>query len=75
MKKVEAFLTEDGKLFQTEDSAEKHEHDLESNRFIKKMVYSLYYEGISEDELIDRLLEAYDRGLITVNLEKDPKQW
>ena len=60
MKKVEAFLSEDGKLFQTEDSAEKHEHDLKSNRFISRMVNSFYYKGISEDELIDKLLEAHD---------------
>lgn len=75
MKKVEAFLTEDGKLFLTEDSAEKHENDLRSNRFISRMVSSLYYGGISEDALIDRLLEAHSLGLITVNVEKDPDQW
>jgi hypothetical protein len=70
MIETKAFLTDDGRLFRTEKEALDYEVDRDKSILLTELVQRIYYRGICEDELRDKLQEAVNLGLIAIHIDR-----
>jgi hypothetical protein len=57
MKKVEAFQTEDGKLFTDKGEAEKHQKDINLINALQAFTHKHCFSGMSSDDVYDILYD------------------
>ncbi len=68
MNKIEAWKTDDGKVFESECDAEIHEIQLIERKRVEQIVQSFYYSGITKNDLVEEILENLD-DLLTAKKE------
>ena len=58
MKKITAFQTDDGKIFDDEDEAVDHEAETDMRKAVTELVDSECYAGMNEKDIINFIMEC-----------------
>ncbi len=67
IKKIQAFKTSDGRVFEDDGAAQEHQAKIDLREGLRLIVEKFFYRGIDEHNVVDGLMEHEEelRKLIT----------